>query len=238
VTLDLNGFAIRCAWVFTPCKGTGTGDGIYSVTVEDVTVRNGMVYDMADNGIEVHGQGAVVQNVRALNNGGYGIDVGSGGLIEKCTALGNGGSYGITVGGGGIVRDSTATDNDQFGIAGSYGALLIGDTASDHVNGTGLVCSNCTIQDSTAYGNKKGIGANDSLIRNNTVSLNANDGVSGTGAAVIGNRIVDNGGFGIHLGGTYGGNTITGNNSGAEIQSNSAGVEIDTNFCGTDTVCP
>lgn len=233
VTLDLNGFAVRCAYVFTPCKGTGTGVGIHSVVVSNVTVRNGTVRDMADHGIAILGVGAVVQNVGAFANGGDGIHLGGSGRVESCTSIDNGG-IGIQVSNG-IVRSSVTRSNGTKGIYGGT-ARIVGNAVTSEV--VGIDCGSCTIQDNDVSLSGTGIVGGGSVIRGNVVADGTGDGITGLGADVIDNTIQGNTGFGIKTSAAYGRNVLQGNNAGAEVQSSSPGPQLGSNFCGTDTVCP
>jgi hypothetical protein len=235
VALDLNGFSVRCLFLFTPCKDNGSGDGIL-VTSPDVTIRNGFVRDMARHGIRAVGTRVVVENVHAIENGGSGIALSSQSRIRGCVASGS--DIGLSVDSGGIIADSSARNSTNIGIATQDGSLVTGSTAT--FNAFGISVNSSTVENSTAFGNGVGIqGIDDSLIRHNTVVDNTGIGIDGNGRSlVISNQIRGNGGFGIDLAASYGGNNLVGNNGGAEVQSDNPGVQIAPNRCGSDSVCP
>lgn len=238
VTLDLNGFAVRCLFALTPCKGNGSGIGIV-VSGSNVTIRNGTVRDMASTGVFSNASQLVVKDLRVMGNGDDGIRAAHGALVEGCVVAENGtddtGS-GISVASSSIVRQSVARDNaTDIGIVGQEGTVIEGSTAFGHT--FGISCRECTIRGNATYGNGTGIQGNDSLVKDNAVTQNG-VGITGSRAQVIDNRIVDNTSFGIGSAGAYGGNVLTGNNGGQEVQSNAPGAELATNFCGSDTVCP
>lgn len=116
VTLDLNGFTISgpvsCSAMPTTCNTSGIGVGIDASDNDNVTIRNGTVRGMGDEGISVRagqvldvtvsenaGTGLILpteqsrgSRIRAVRNGVHGIF--SAGHITNSSALGNS-SYGI-----------------------------------------------------------------------------------------------------------------------------------------------
>jgi len=153
VTIDLNGFAILgpadCSGGF-PCAGAGSGDGIRSAGASplfNVTIRNGTIQGMGDNGISLAGDMHLIEYVHVRSNGSFGIiittstDSGSSilqyvtaqrnrlglhldkGAIRHSVADVNGGD-GITVLAG-SASYNVATRNAQFGLV-----LGINNTAS------------------------------------------------------------------------------------------------------------
>lgn len=83
VTLDLNGFAILgpvdCSGA--TCVGTGTGRGVVTAPPGqatprfNITVRNGTIQGMGQDGIRLYGDSNLVENVSARSNGFNGIDL-------------------------------------------------------------------------------------------------------------------------------------------------------------------
>ncbi len=114
VTLDLNGFTIRCIFVFNPCAGTGAGRGINGSNMTNVTVRNGTVRDMPSDGIKLGNQ-ARIDKVQALSNGGDGMMVMHSSSVYASVADSNG-SAGIQAAGGSVIEGNVTTSND-FGIS-------------------------------------------------------------------------------------------------------------------------
>ncbi len=129
VTLDLNGFTIRCTYIFNPCAGTGSGKGIDGSGATNLTVRNGTVRDMPSRGLEL-GSYSKVENVRALANGGDGIYVGTSSHVRASRANDNAES-GIYVGSGSIVESSVSASN-VTGILASRGALIRDNTIKNN----------------------------------------------------------------------------------------------------------
>lgn len=124
VTLDLNGFSIRCLFFGPPCAGNGTGIGIDADRENNVTVLNGTVRDIAGAAIVV-GPGGVVDRVRAIANGS-GLNV-TQGYIRDCLAEGNlgAGFFASET----VVRDSISRNNGTglgCGAAASAACVLEG----------------------------------------------------------------------------------------------------------------
>jgi hypothetical protein len=124
VTLDLNGFEIRCLYLFTPCARNGTGRGIDAETAEDVTLRNGVVRDMASDGIRV-GARARLEDLRVLDNGGNGVFMLDGLLTGSL--VDDNASSGIKVyGEGTVIEGNSVRRNGDSGIyLGSHGAVVM-----------------------------------------------------------------------------------------------------------------
>ncbi len=125
VTLDLAGFAILGAAVcsgfpVSACTNTGTGDGIASFNVENVTVRNGSVRGMPRSGVRITGQHSVVERVRALSNGMHGIEVLEG-LVVDCEGTQN---FGDGISSYGTVQRSLVYANRSDGIAVASGHVV------------------------------------------------------------------------------------------------------------------
>lgn len=221
VTIDLNGFEISCGDEISPC-GSGSGDGI-SANQSNVTVVNGTVRDMGNNGITA-GANAHIERVRALGNHHYGIVCGNG-----CA-----------------LADNIASDNGYDGLGAGLDSTLIGNTARSNGRGGIETNSNCTVSGNTTNGNTVfGIYCNGGCtIERNTANGNAT-GVSLLGGnSIIGNTMRGNTNFGLVAIGTDSGyalNTLTGNNSGgggANSPQVSGGTSLGQNLCGTDLVCP
>lgn len=115
VTLDLGGFEIRCLWFVTPCAGNGTGTGIYAPQAHDVTIRNGVVREVASTGIHV-GRGARIEDVRVLDNGGSGIWYTFDAYIANSVIRGNGGNGILVEGTGGVILGNNIANNMGYGI--------------------------------------------------------------------------------------------------------------------------
>jgi hypothetical protein len=136
VTLDLNGFSIRCLFLFTPCAGNGTGVGVNGSGMKNVTIVNGTVRDMASAGISL-GRNARVEGIRAIDNGGVGILTQESSLIKDSLASNNGGD-GITLVGSSLVVGSVASGNTNDGIEANAGHCNLIDNIVVHNGGAGL----------------------------------------------------------------------------------------------------
>lgn len=159
VTLDLNGFS-----VFGNLE-VGSLDGIHiNFERDNITIRNGTVRDFFQTGI--YGpltDGAVVENVRvinngltgmqfqefarikdcmAINNGQHGIYVARNAVITGCMSVSNGTGEigtGIWVGAeGGLVSDSTSNSNSGMGIRLGSGGMINASMARSNLNNFGL----------------------------------------------------------------------------------------------------
>jgi hypothetical protein len=109
VTVDLNGFAILGCVPAPPAVCiTRPGIGV-NADRSNITVVNGTVLGMGENGIQIFGQNGRVERVRAIGNGRHGIAV---------------------VGGNGTVIGSTADGNALNGISTGGRSLVSGNTAS------------------------------------------------------------------------------------------------------------
>ena len=131
VQIDMNGFLIACTAVLSDsCPGSADGislsGGSFENPIGDITVENGTVTGMPGSGIYLPVGGAVIRNVRVVNNGEHGIDTSTffatGSIVENSLARGNG-SDGIRLGFGGLVRGSVSTDNGANSITGVGGFL-------------------------------------------------------------------------------------------------------------------
>jgi len=143
VTIDLNGFSIRCLYVFTPCAGNGTGAGIDAASASNLTVRNGTVRDMAGDGIDA-GPQAMIEQVRSQDNGGIGISIASG-VLRKDIAIGNDIGFGSHNQSGAatdeyMVMDCYTSGNTQGGYFTSFDSMTAAGNyfsegiAGNHIN--------------------------------------------------------------------------------------------------------
>jgi hypothetical protein len=124
VSIDLNGFSIRCE----PAANCFlvVGSGINGANADDVTVRNGMISEMAGNGITL-GDRARIQNMRITNNGGYGVSMRGSSLLIHSTIRGNSLSGVRTFDEGSLIIDNVINDNGGHGISGSGGTSYKGN---------------------------------------------------------------------------------------------------------------
>jgi hypothetical protein len=182
VTLDLNGFNIIGANVCSVnaqsaavCPTPGQGVGVQAGTDEtpgprSVTVRNGSVRGMSLNGIQLTGDGSMIERVASDGNFKAGFDVN--GSVTQSSATGNGFDGFRAL----VVRDSISVNNRRFGILiRSGGGAATGDIAS--------------------FNGNDGISAANSRVIGNTVVSNMSTGNSALCPSNISdNTVVNNGG--------------------------------------------
>jgi len=205
VVIDLNGFSL----VGVP----GSLDGIETaVSVDSLTVRNGVVRDWDGDGIEGGGANTILEGVHVYDNAGDGATVGGHADVRNSRFEGNG-EFGLFVIQGNatncVLRENAgtgmriSTGNAQGCTAldnGEHGILVIGGTVSgctaDGNAEAGIYGSvGVTVSDSTAsFNGVDGIRCEIScLIRDNTCFNNGGD-QSGAGIHVLQsrNRVEDN----------------------------------------------
>jgi hypothetical protein len=182
VTLDLNGFSIVGPFVCTagpaticPASGKGTGvqaGGDQPSVPRGVRVLNGSVRGMGLFGIQLPGDGSLVERVTVDSNAGGGMTVA--GAVTQSAATRNG-SFGIIAD---IVRDcfssQNAGDGIILGVLGPNGGVASRNTSSSN-GGVGIA-----VQLGTASVN--------------TLFLNTGAGISALcPSSIVGNTIVTNG---------------------------------------------
>jgi hypothetical protein len=131
VTLDLNGFTISGQVTCTgagpslACTGpvSGPPHGILSSVASNITVRNGSVVGFFD-GVELNGQGGLVEEIHASGNSNTGILIGSG-VARRNTANLN--LVGI-VAFSSTVTENVANFNSEFGLSISAGGVYGSNT--------------------------------------------------------------------------------------------------------------
>lgn len=194
VTLDLNGFTLTGLNTFTK-------NGISDNTSDNVTIRNGTIRDFGRASISAAGKHWRVLNIRVIHNGHYallpGLDLyGEGAVIDQCVAAENAGK-GINTGSGASITRSTSMNNGSSGISAGSGSLVTGNVTSFnggsgiYVNGTGS-----TIMGNFSYSNTNhGISSDAaSLVKNNTAYGNVNFGIQfGDYSLSLTNVAYDNG---------------------------------------------
>lgn len=217
VDLDLAGFTIGCSNPLGGSCGGGNADGVFSIgsARREIHVANGRIKGMPRDGLALDsGSGAVVENVRAIDNGERGIAAGVDSRITGCTAVGNG-FQGIFANGHSVLTHNVSNENGGAGI--STGSAVI---AENTVSGNG----------------SDGISTTSSVIRDNQVSNNAGVGIRATWQSKVeDNVVVGNGGVGLLVtNGTYQGNLINGNAGGTV----SGGINFGSNSCNLAATCP
>jgi hypothetical protein len=162
VTLDLNGFAIRGPVTCTgtakamKCSGfAGAGSGIVS-SRSNVTVRNGKVSGFSELGVNVSGDGSVLDSLAISENMLGGINA-LNTLITNCTANRNGASGG-----------------NSFGIGIAAGSSQLKGNISSGNNLDGFSLTNSSATENLALGNGRfGFTLENSLFSNNASTGNA-----------------------------------------------------------------
>ena len=213
VTIDLAGFTIEGS------GSSGDGDGIVALFgIENIEVKNGSIYNMSDNGIELGGDGSRAINIRARNNDGVGIFVGRQGLIRESSAISNG-ENGLEVRSQGIAIGNTARGNGDHGIRTAFG---------------------CSVSNNNSFGNSGHgffVGGTSTIIGNHA-GFNGDDGFhTFAGSLATDNTATGNDGFGLVFidgSGAYSNNALSENDGGTV----SGGVQIGLNFCESNTACP
>lgn len=210
VTLDLNGFSIigpvSCTTaaptsetICTPSGGVGVGISVSSkFEYWNITIRNGTVRGMGDEGVKVEGNvGVRIEGVRAISNATHGIFIGTGANkdsahVVDCSAIRNGGS-GIVAPEGSVVRGNVANHNHLNGIMTDSGALVTQNVANRNdgvgisVGSGGLVTGNTALRN-TGFGLDGGsAGFSNNVFANNNASC-VNDQVD-TGPVDMGGNL-------------------------------------------------
>ncbi len=232
VTFDLNGFSISGP------GHLGSAHGINS-TQGNIRILNGSVKNFPGDGINITG-GAVIEDVRAINNAGIGIDVGSpASLVKKCGAALNLGS-GIRAGAQSSILDSVATGNQGEGIECGTRCTVARNTVSNNMKNGIRADSGSTVESNTSSNNTEdGIRVQDGCtIANNSSSGNGSRGICAfSGNTVIGNTVSGNTGRGLDLSNTSGyGQNVMYDNTGGTV--NSGPAQIGTNLCDGLLACP
>ena len=237
VGIDLNNFAIvrsGCELAEPVCSiasGAGSGVGRASFENRGISVRNGSITGMGQNGVSL-GEQAEIVNLRVRWNGNDGISTGSGSTVSGNTAYENG-RDGIRAGNGSTVSASTVYLNRGNGIFGNSASTISGNTA--YQNGiNGLSCfDGCAFIHNTAHSN------------GDTTNPSLDDGIQSAngGCVVRGKSVRMNSGYGLNLGSdsAYGDNVVTGNVTGT-VTGNGNANSLGGNYCaGTgaaSAACP
>lgn len=228
VTIDLSGFTITSLSTLPSIRLVLTGR-------TNITIRNGNIGALGDGGIDIAPnlvgtptEGGCVENVHVSGTSGVGILVGNGVLVLNCTASENGdhgiktgtgctvshcssrsnigvgfltgtgttvtdctasnnSSHGFSIARGGSVSRCTADSNDQIGIVTGPECTITG-SSSTHSGSNGInaggqsTITDCTASFSGTTGITASIGC---TIAGSTSSFNALDGIlAGTGSTV------------------------------------------------------
>jgi hypothetical protein len=225
VTLDLNGFRVSNAT---------TGVATSTLSINNITVRNGTVSDTTNRGVDVGGLNGRIENVRVVAAGS------------------SAGAPAISAGDNCHVTDNVVVDAKFRGISVGSACTVARNVVRGTANqGRGVMTgSGSTIVENTIVGSAgDGIYTEGATVARNTVTGNGGAGilVIATGAfhssGVFGNVVADNGSYGLSVGNLQwaaaGQNVFWNNNSGnANPQTAGAVVEVGSNQCATDATCP
>lgn len=226
VGIDLNGFeiagptsCINSPLTCTPATGSGTGVGVASVSVVDVSVVNGSIRGMGLRGVNL-GDYSIVTDLQVSSIRAVGIDVGVSSIVRhnRVTSVGN---AGIFTGAGAVVTGNAVSAGGSSGISTSSGSTISGNSAYQNQSDGIITSSGSTVAGNLSYSN-------------------GGDGIQTTSnSSVQRNMIRENGGFGLNnissLALTaYRNNTITDNVGGSVDDS----VDLGGNFCGITGTCP
>jgi hypothetical protein len=186
VTLDLNGFVLNANGI------TGTSGINLPNTVNNITVRNGVLRGWTVNGISAsNATNSLFENIKSLSNGsdpnGAGIVTGDSCVIRFCAAM-NASITGFFVGNGSII-DLCTTQNVHTGydLAGSstisrcvanFGALNTNGISA----GSYSLVTDCTVTGGTGIGIFAGA---DSIVVNCTASSFSQFGIRSAQSSII-----------------------------------------------------
>lgn len=180
VSLDLNGFAVIGSTVctgtpVTSCAPKGNGAGIESFA-DGASVSNGVVRGAGAFGVILKGNGGLIDNMRAQDNGSNGLSVNAlptdrGGTIRNSISNRNG-NFGIYLGNGGLAVGNVVFGNLNAGIFATEGSTVLGNTMRSNA-GFGL-------------GASTGTGFGQNVMTDNNEG-NANPQINGSGVEIAPN---------------------------------------------------
>jgi hypothetical protein len=145
VTIDLNGFTIDCGGIVG--EGVGAGSNFQGTTVQNGTITN------CFRGVNVNGDNALVERVRAVSNTFQGINVGHASIVKDSLTSQNGGD-GISVFFNSLVSGNTSFANGGNGIVASNGSSVIGNAVGSNT-GHGVFAALGTVAKNTSLGNQQ-----------------------------------------------------------------------------------
>jgi hypothetical protein len=162
VTLDLGGFLVSgpnacTGYPPTGCTTTVGNPGIFSGQFL-VVVRNGSVYGMGGQGIQLDGASSEVDSVRVLGCGGSGIRVGANGRVAHSFSGGNF-SDGIDLFDGGTAYDNEVRANGSYGLVtlgGFHSSSMTRNRAFDNGIYGMFPTTNVLTSENVASGNTQG----------------------------------------------------------------------------------
>lgn len=238
VTIDLAGY--RIAGVSpTSLTGITTQDSPHGA----ITIRNGVVYNLAATGIRIGGAAVGsrspsgrIENVICRGNG-WGLLVGDGFTLSGVIVEDNN-NYGLTVYDGCTIENCIAQFNGGAGFVAGGSASFTGCTAKS--NGAGgftpsvrASFANCTADLNTGDGFSI---SSSSTLTNCVAAGNTDDGFTATGAMLRDCTSQSNGGDGFQLSsGCMLSNSLSRLNTGAGLRLSSGSNRIDSNHIVSNT---
>lgn len=211
VSLDLNGFSVRC----DACQPGSRG--IDGAAQDRIKVENGAVRDFPGIGLNLgsysivrelsvsgggdHGvvvaAASILTDVSSSLNSGTGIQLGDGCTLTSATARGNG-IDGVIAANGASLSSVTASSNTGAGIRADRGSSIIA-SAADSNTGVGFVLVGAALSGSASRLNsQQGVTADASSVIGNAISDNLLDGIFASGGSQVAeNTVVGNLGDGI-----------------------------------------
>jgi parallel beta-helix repeat protein len=174
VNLDLAGFTIQGA-------GGNLGIGILAVgNIINITVINGIVTQMGQDGIHVTVQNSRIEGITSYANGRRGIYLGDGATVTGNNSSNNG-EAGISVDMNSVVTDNTVSHNITDGILAS-GGTIARNTVAENTRGIVILGHNTLVISNTVERNA-GIGIqfgmNGGGYRDNVINSNLGGTVQG-----------------------------------------------------------
>ncbi len=139
-TIDLNGFSIlgptSCPEFPPVCSPTGGGIGV-DVSGDMVTVRNGRIRGMGNDGVRVTGTAGRVEDLHVEHCGDIGVQIAaSGGGMAINNFIRFNGNHGIFAGPSGLILGNVLFQNGGWGVDGAsntaYGHNLFHANDSGH----------------------------------------------------------------------------------------------------------
>ena len=185
-------------------------------------VRDCIVASNSNNGIQITGQGSIINSTTFGNQFG-GIVVGERSTILGCVVVNTTNGIGISAGHGSIIRDTQSVSNSSHGLSASMAAVIEHCTVSENggrgiMATTGSLISDCVVFGNTGHGI---FVTDDCTVINNQVTSNGASGtdsgimVNGTRTRVERNNATSNTTTGIRT--ASGGNFIVNNSAKANL---------------------
>jgi parallel beta-helix repeat protein len=207
VSIDLNGFTI-----------TGAKVGISARHARAVLVKNGIIRLSSYDGIRL-GNNGMVENVQSNVNNGSGITCAIHCIITD-TAANSNGAQGIQVLAAATIADNTVSYNGLNGI---------------YCKGDAFSAANCKISGNTATLNGQSVdggsgivAGSESVIEDNTVNGNFDEGIVASSSTISGNAVNGNGKAGIvaSAGSVVSSNTANGNGKASSCTPLGGGITV------------